>query len=141
MAQFEPKSLAQNEPLSVLLSGRKWHNLGRNAWHYITEMGGTKRTEVSTQQPGPIVIGIPTAHSAPPLKDIISSGENYVCPFGKGTVRGQSVTTLYSSVTKAVQNDLKLYELLVLIEALRVGRAREKEIAIKELRARILDGE
>jgi len=27
---------------------QKWHRSNRNAWHYNTEMGGTKRTEVST---------------------------------------------------------------------------------------------
>lgn len=46
---------------------------------------------------------------------------------------------LYPSVTKAVQNDPKLHELIALVDALRVGRAREKEIAIKELKARILN--
>jgi len=28
----------------------KWHRSNRNAWHYNTEMGGTKRTEVSIQK-------------------------------------------------------------------------------------------
>lgn len=96
---------------------------------------------VYPQQPGPIVRGIPTAHSAPPLNNIIVSEEPYVWPYGKGKVRGQSIVPLYPSVVDAVLQDEKLYELLALVDAVRVGRAREKEIAIKELKSRILDGE
>lgn len=96
---------------------------------------------VYPQQSGPIVRGIPTAHAAPPLNEIIVSDEPYVWPSGKGKVRGQSITPLYPSVVDAVQKDEKLYELLALVDAIRVGRAREKEIAINELKSRILDGE
>lgn len=96
---------------------------------------------VFPQQPGALVRGIPTAHSAPPLNLIIQSTEHYVWPSGKGKLRGQSIIPLYPSVVDAVQNDKKLHELLALVDALRVGRVREKEIAIKELKQRILDGE
>jgi predicted transcriptional regulator len=96
---------------------------------------------VYPQQPGALVRGIPTAHSAPPLNNFIISEEPYVWPYGKGKVRGQSIVPLYPSVVDAVLQDEKLYELLALVDAVRVGRAREKEIAIKELKSRILDGE
>jgi hypothetical protein len=92
-------------------------------------------------QPGTIVKGIPTAHSAAPLREVIQSTEPYVWPSGKGTLRGQSIAPLYPSVVDAVQNDPKLHELLALVDALRVGKAREKELAITELKKRILDGE
>jgi len=92
------------------------------------------------QRPGPIVRGVPTAHSASPLNKIIQSTEQYVWPYGKGTVKGQSIMPLYLSVPEAVIKDAKLHELLALVDALRVGRAREKEIAIKELTNRILGG-
>ncbi len=98
-------------------------------------------TYVFPQQPGALVRGIPTAHSAAPLNAIIQATEAYVWPSGKGTLRGQSITPLYPSVVNAVQNDQKLYELLALVEAVRVGRAREKELAINELKSRILNGE
>jgi DNA-binding Lrp family transcriptional regulator len=91
------------------------------------------------QQPGAIVRGIPTAHSAPPLNNIIVSEEHYVWPSGKGKVKGQAITPLYSSIIEAAQKDDKLHELLALVDALRVGRAREKEMAIKELKSRILN--
>ena len=93
---------------------------------------------VYPQQPGAIVRGIPTAHSGPPLNEIILSKEQYVWPYAKGQTRGQSIEPLYATVVKAVQNDKTLHELLALVDALRVGRAREKEIAINELKHRIL---
>lgn len=46
---------------------------------------------VYPQQPGPLIRGLPTAHSAEPLKKIIQSEEPYVWPYSKGTVRGQAV--------------------------------------------------
>lgn len=93
------------------------------------------------QKPGPVVRGIPTSHSASPLKEEIQSTENYVWPYAKGTVRGHSIIPLYLSVPEAVLKDEVLYELLVLVDALRVGRAREKEIAVVELKKRLHLGE
>lgn len=94
---------------------------------------------VFPQQPGAIVRGIATAHAAPPLNVIIKSEEPYVWPSAKGNMRGQSILPLYPSVIDAVKKDDKLYELLALVDAIRVGRAREKEMAIKELKSRILE--
>lgn len=96
---------------------------------------------VFPQHPGAIIKGIPTAHSAPPLNTSIQSQELYVWPSAKGTARGQSIVPLYPSIPQAALKDFKLYELLALVDAIRVGRAREKEIAIKELKLRILHGE
>lgn len=88
---------------------------------------------VFPQKPGPLVRGVPTAHAASPLKEQIQSTENYVWPYGKGTVRGQSIVPLYASVPEAALRDEKLHELLALADALRVGRTREREIALAEL--------
>jgi hypothetical protein len=92
------------------------------------------------QKPGAVVRGIPTAHSAAPLNKLIISNEQYVWPAATGTVRGHSIVPLYPSVPEAVKVDEKLYELLALVDALRIGRAREKELAIKALKQRILNG-
>lgn len=89
-------------------------------------------------QPGSIVKGIPTAHSASPIKEHISSGSDiYVWPYAKGTLRGQAIEPLYKNLPKAVENDVLFYELLVIIDTIRVGRVREIVIAIKELRKRL----
>jgi hypothetical protein len=41
---------------------------------------------------------------------------------------------LYKSVPYAAKRDLKLYALLALVDAVRDGRARERNLAIKEIR-------
>lgn len=92
---------------------------------------------VFPQQPGPIMRGIPTAHSMAPLNQEIQSDEAYVWPSATGQVRGQGITPLYPSVVKAVMHDQCLYELLALVDALRVGRVRERNLAVNYLRQRI----
>ncbi len=90
------------------------------------------------QQPGAVVRGIPTAHSALPLANHIQSSEHYIWPYAKGHMRGHSIQPFYKSVVQAVEFDPKLYELLALVDALRVGRARERNLALELLRERIL---
>ena len=89
---------------------------------------------------GPVDRGIPTAHSAPPLNRMIvaEEGDKYVWPYEFGNERGQTVVPIYPSVVKAAMKDTHLYELLALLDALRVGRAREKKLAAEELERRIL---
>ncbi|MEO5971263.1 MAG: hypothetical protein ABIQ95_15155 [Bdellovibrionia bacterium] len=89
-------------------------------------------------EPGPISRGMPTAHSAPPLVEKIMSSdiENYVWPTEDGDCRGQTIRPLYSSVPAAAKKDPKLYQFLVLVDALRVGRSREKKLAHEELKQR-----
>ena len=96
---------------------------------------------VFPQRPGAIVRGVATAHSAPPLKDIIISDEAYVWPYAKGSIRGQSINPLYSSAPSAAIRDPKLHSLLALVDALRVGRTRERSLALAELKKRFEDGE
>lgn len=89
------------------------------------------------QQPGPVVAGIPTAHSASPLSDLISSEEPYVWPSAFGKVRGHGIAPLYPKAVDAALRDPELYEVLALIDALRIGRARERNLAADELKKRI----
>ncbi len=86
------------------------------------------------QKPGPIARGFPTVHSAPPLNNIILSDEIYVWPDSLGSVKGQSIIPLYKSVTKAIVSDPKLYEFLVLVDSVRIGKVREIKLAVKLLR-------
>ncbi len=87
-------------------------------------------------RPGGISKGIPTSHSAKPLASKIVSNSKYVWPYVEGKIKGESIEPLYKNVPKAASNDPSLYELLVLVDALRVGRAREQEAAKKELKKR-----
>ncbi len=92
-------------------------------------------------EPGSLVRGIPTAHSAKPLSSFIrSEADVYVWPFDMGMVRGQAIEPLYENAAKAAFEDSKLYELLALTDALRVGKSREYSLAVKELTRRIGNG-
>ena len=88
---------------------------------------------------GNMVRGMPTSHAAAPLKEnfIANSEPPPVWPDPEGEVRGLAFTPLYPSAPKAAKNDPVLYELLVLIDAIRSGQIREREWAIKELKARL----
>lgn len=96
---------------------------------------------VFPQQPGALVRGIPTAHSAKPLSDLIQSDEPYVWPSADGSVRGQAVEPLYPTTMQAVDHDPLLYEMLALVDAIRVGKAREVNLAVEELRKRLMINE
>ncbi len=85
---------------------------------------------------GPVVRGMPTAHSAPPLNTtIVGDGSALVWPDSKGVVRGESIEPLHKIVPMAAKRDNALYESLALVDAIRVGRARERKLAIKKLEA------
>lgn len=86
--------------------------------------------------------GVATAFSAPPLNEIVIQGEfHLVWPDPIGQTRGTGLSPLYKSVPKAIQNDQSFYELLTLVDAIRVGSAREKKIAIDEIKKRISEYE
>ncbi|MEG3936481.1 hypothetical protein QT990_35470 [Microcoleus sp. T3_B1] len=71
-------------------------------------------------------------------KLVASPSEVYVWPDPQGVVRGQAIAPLYRSVPQAASNDPKLYALLSLIDAIRVGRVREQRLAASELEKRIV---
>ncbi len=83
--------------------------------------------------------GMATAYAAPPLNASISSGKDLppVWPDAEGAVRGLTLEPLHKAVPRAARRDPVLYELLALIDALRVGRARERRLAERELSARL----
>lgn len=90
-------------------------------------------------KPGPVQRGLPTAHAAPPLSAlIVSAQDQFVWPDEQGTIRGQVVEPLYHTVPKAARQDPDLYQLLALVDALRVGKAREVKLAREELQKLLL---
>jgi DNA-binding Lrp family transcriptional regulator len=87
---------------------------------------------------GSAIRGIPTAYAAPPLSEKISSNDlPPVWPDSNGTVRGFAVEPLYHRMATVVKSDSRLYELLALVDALRIGRARERSMAEEELKLRL----
>ncbi len=91
---------------------------------------------------GGLTRGVPTGYAAPPLKDIITQPNEPppVWPDPEGNTRGYEFSPLYKTVPKAAARDQKLYELLAIVDAIRDGRAREREIAVKELKTRLGSG-
>ena len=82
--------------------------------------------------------GIATAHSALPVKaHIAEGGEHYVWAYYKGTKRGNTIVPLYPNVPKIVGSQPDLYELLTIVDTLRIGKRREVDIAIDELDKRL----
>ena len=83
--------------------------------------------------------GVPTAWAAPVLSDKIALSDQPfpIWPDPEGTVQGVAVQPLYRSVVQAVKKDPELYDLLSLVDALRIGRVREKQIAEEEIRNRL----
>lgn len=92
---------------------------------------------VYPEQPGSKVRGLPTAHAALPLSNDILSDEPYVWPYAEGTVRGESIEPLHPKVPEACLKDPVFYEFMALCDALRVGKVREKNMAIEELKKRL----
>ncbi len=92
---------------------------------------------VFPQKPSAVVRGLATAHSAPPLSQKINAENHYVWPWAQGRQRGAGIQPLHPSVPSACLEDERLYELLALTEALRVGKAREQKLAIRELEKRL----
>lgn len=86
----------------------------------------------------PLVVGVPTCHSAPAFAGIFAPGStDFVWPHPNGSMRGVGVAPLHQSVPFAAMQDAKLYEMLALFDALRVGKARERSMALDRLRALI----
>jgi len=92
---------------------------------------------VYPQQPGAIVRGLATAHSALPLATEISSDDAYVWPYAHGKLRGQAIEPLHPKIPEAALKDVGFYELMALVDALRVGKVREQRIAIDMLKEKI----
>lgn len=79
--------------------------------------------------------GMPTAWAAPAMSDEIAPSNQLspVWPDPEGSVQGAAVKPLYKSVPGAARRDPEFYGLLALVDALRLGRARERAIAEKKI--------
>lgn len=88
---------------------------------------------------GEATIGFPTAHGAAPLKERMQATKEAVpvWPHPEGTVRGEALLPLYEKLPLAAQDDPGLYELLALFDALRIGQARERELARRLIEERL----
>lgn len=94
---------------------------------------------------GTYTIGLPTSYGATLFQKHIILGDDPVpvWPHALGTHRGLALEPLYRSVPDSLIQfpDPIFYELLALVDTLRHGRARERNIAIKLLRSTIHEGQ
>lgn len=88
---------------------------------------------------GPLTRGMPTGYAGPALKPQFEhvDGLAPVWPDPEGQTRGTSFYPLYPSVPAACRMDSALYEVLTLIDAIRGGAARERELAEQILAERL----
>lgn len=86
-------------------------------------------------QRGEVTRGMPTAYAALPLRAQIVAGSDLppVWPSPAGETRGSTLEPLHRTVPAAAAKDPELYALLALVDALRDGRVRERQIAEREL--------
>lgn len=86
---------------------------------------------------GAVARGIPTGFSANVLSHSlvpeVEEMDAYVWPHPEGQVRGTSLAPLYPAAVEAARNDETLYAALALLDAIRIGRARERLLAEKML--------
>lgn len=87
---------------------------------------------------GDYELGLLTAHASTVLAPKFAGDDDpVVMPLAHGPDRGRAVTPLHPLAPAAAARDAKLHELLALVDAFRVGRARDRQVAAAELRARL----
>ncbi|WP_343595788.1 hypothetical protein [Pseudomonas sp.] len=88
---------------------------------------------------GELTRGIATSFGAPVLdKSLISSGEHVpVWPYARGNTMGTKVEPLFKSAADAARRDPEMYALLALVDAIRLGQPRERNLAADMLDDRL----
>lgn len=85
--------------------------------------------------------GTPTGIAAPLFQNKIALGNDPVpvWPDAVGKQRGISLPPIHASIPKALRQnpDKNFYELLALIDVIRIGRARERNLAIQFLKNKL----
>lgn len=86
---------------------------------------------------GAETVGIPTAVSSPSFASIVESADRYVWPDPSGTARGQSLVPLFPGAPALAGMNRPLYDLLTIVDALRVGTVRIRRVAAELLADRL----
>lgn len=82
--------------------------------------------------------GMPTAHSAPILCEALSGHEDpLIWPLRSGTMVGEALEPLIHSAAAIAERTPRLYDLLAIVDTIRVGTARDREVAASLLRQRL----
>ncbi len=82
--------------------------------------------------------GVPTAWGAEPLLSLVSSSEDApVWPDARGAMRGPTLRPIARAAPRLSVSDPELGEWLALVDAVRVGAARERKLAWSEIERRL----
>ena len=83
--------------------------------------------------------GVPTAWAAPPLSNEIVQIDELppVWPAADGEVRGLALEPLHPTAPGLAGSDPWMYEMLALIDGIRIGDARVRRVAKDLLRVRL----
>ncbi len=132
MSSSEAFKATQRLIRSALVEAGGWRPMSGPLWDFLVY-------GVPHAYPGRIgepTRGLPTAWAADPIAKFMPQGGDLppVWPWSEGRVRGHSVEPLFPAVPDAIGNLPALYAPLALVDALRVGRARDREIARKMLK-------
>jgi hypothetical protein len=85
---------------------------------------------------GDFELGLPTAHAMDSLRQkLLGDDDPVVIPLPHGPMRGRAVSPLHPLAPAAAARDPKLYRLLAVVDSFRIGRARDRQLAVAELRA------
>jgi hypothetical protein len=146
---YKEKPLGQGQWARVAAGGGRWrvHVCFYHADHQysdrhvgIWETVATAWIQLFPAQPGDkTVSGIPTGVSAPPLAKKLLAGSDAAVVWASrnGEAVGHRVSPLHRKAPEAAQKNPRLYDLLTLLDAIRIGGAREREVASREIRARL----
>ena len=85
--------------------------------------------------PGGTARGMPTAWSVPGLKEHLVEDDldRFVWPHPRGTMRGRAIEPLHDAAILLAGEDDLLHRQLALCDAIRLGGARARKLAIKLL--------
>lgn len=149
LAQYGVRALAESTGISkseVSLALQRCYEVGLaklNRLSKVPRVNASALTEfivhglkyVFPVKPAEITRGIATAWAAPVLQgQIMSAGELVpVWPDARGNTKGLAIAPLFKSVPYAVRSDPRLYSMLALTDAIRIGQSRERNLAIEKL--------
>lgn len=136
MSPSEVHASVHRAQAARLLQGPKLHNRPNLAALEEFLVHGLKY--VFPAERGQLTRGVPTSYAAEPLRSVIKQDKEPgpVWPYEKGKRRGIAFEPLYRTAPISALRDPVFYEYLVLADALRDSRIRERKYAEQELHRR-----
>lgn len=136
MSPSEVHASVKRAQAARLLQGPKFHDRPNLAALEEFLVHGLKYAFPAER--GELTRGVPTSYAAEPLRSAIKQSRELkpVWPHEKGKQRGIAFEPLYRTAPISALRDRVFYEYLVLADALRDSRVRERKYAEQELHRR-----